>query len=84
VLIKSYVGLLAVLSYAYALPGGPQFFVAESREPPMQVDLSPIIIIVIAIVALGLLWRVITGTIRLVLSLVVVAAVVYFLWTFLS
>jgi hypothetical protein len=50
----------------------------------MQVDLSPIIIIVIAVVALGLLWRVITGTIRLVLSLVVVAAVVYFLWTFLS
>ena len=50
----------------------------------MQVDLSPIIIIVIAIVALGLLWRAITGVIRLVLSLVVVAAVIYVLWTFLS
>jgi hypothetical protein len=66
------------------LTGGPQFFVAVSREPPMQGDLSPIIIIVIAIVALGLLWRVITGMIRLVLSLVVVAVVIYFLWTFLS
>lgn len=47
-------------------------------------NLSPIITIVIAIIVLGLIWRVVAGLIKFVLMLAVVAIAAYFLWGFIT
>lgn len=45
-------------------------------------NLSPIITIVIAIIVLGLIWRVVAGLIKFVLMLVVIGVVGYLLFGF--
>jgi hypothetical protein len=47
-------------------------------------DWGPIGVVVVALFALGLIWRVITGVIRLVVMLGIIAVAAYFLWNYLG
>jgi hypothetical protein len=47
-------------------------------------QLTPLIVIVVAVLALGFLWKLITGVIRLVVTLAVIGVVVYFLFQYLG
>lgn len=50
----------------------------------MDLNLAPIVVIIIAIVAIGFVWKVITGVIRLVLTLGILAVGAYFLYMYLA
>jgi hypothetical protein len=45
-------------------------------------DLPPFVVIIVAIVAIWVVWRVVAGLIRFVLTLAIVGVVLYFLWMF--
>lgn len=47
-------------------------------------DIQSIGVIIIGLILLGVVWKVITGAIRFVLTLVVIGAVVYFLMPYLN
>ena len=47
-------------------------------------NLSPIVTIIIAIVVLGLVWRLVAGVIKFVLMLVIFAVAAYLVWGFIS
>lgn len=47
-------------------------------------DLMPIVIVVVAIIALSIAWRIISGLIRFVVTFGIVAVAVYFVWMFLQ
>lgn len=42
-------------------------------------QLQPIIVIVIGLLLLGFIWRMIKGLIRLIITLVIIGAAIYFL-----
>ncbi|MBX3000872.1 MAG: hypothetical protein KF893_20285 [Caldilineaceae bacterium] len=44
-------------------------------------ELSPFVVIIIAVIVLWLVWRVITGIIRFVIMLAVIAIALYVVWT---
>jgi hypothetical protein len=43
-------------------------------------ELSPFVVILVAVIALWLVWRVITGIIRFVIMLAVLAVALYLVW----
>jgi hypothetical protein len=43
-------------------------------------ELSPFVVIIVAVIILWLVWRVITGIIRFVIMLAVVAVALYLVW----
>ena len=45
-------------------------------------DLPPFVVIILAIIAIWLVWRIVTGLIRFVLTLAIVGVALYFLWMF--
>jgi hypothetical protein len=45
-------------------------------------DLPPFVVIIVAIVAIWVVWRVVAGLIRFVLTLAIVGVVLYFLLMF--
>ena len=45
-------------------------------------DLPPFVVIILAIVAIWLVWRIVTGLIRFALTLAIVGVALYFLWMF--
>jgi hypothetical protein len=53
-------------------------------EPSIGIDVTPIIVIVVALFAIGLVWKVITGVIRLIITVGVIAVAAYFLWNYLG
>jgi hypothetical protein len=48
------------------------------QEEGME-QLQPVVVIIIGLVLLAVAWKVITGILRLVLTVVVIGAVIYFL-----
>lgn len=47
-------------------------------------NLTPIIVLVVAVLAIGFIWRIVTGIIRLILTLGVIAVGIYLIWLFLQ
>jgi hypothetical protein len=47
-------------------------------------DLPPFVLILIAVIVLWLVWRVVAGLIRIVITIAIVGVVLYFLWMFLE
>lgn len=43
-------------------------------------ELSPFVVIIVAVIVLWLIWRVITGVIRFVIMLAVIAIALYLVW----
>jgi hypothetical protein len=43
-------------------------------------ELSPFVVIIIAVIVLWLVWRVITGIIRFVIMLAVIGVAIYVVW----
>ncbi len=46
-------------------------------------DLQPVIAIVVGLIIIGIIWKVITGIIRLVLTVGLIGIILYFVWPYL-
>jgi hypothetical protein len=53
-------------------------------EPSIGIDITPVVVVVVALFAIGLIWKIISGIIRLIIIIGVIGATAYFLWSYLG